>query len=157
MNQQTLTSVTQAPSAIFWFSTVAMSAFFVAAIGATMLLLKRSPTWSIGDALSEEADAQDARTPGQKPVLVASSSRTIALFGMIVLMGAVVGLSYFALWALFYGQSLDELTKLGPLFYGATALFAPYAVNQIRSAVAAVTSTRAMPSGGNAVGAARQS
>jgi hypothetical protein len=44
MNPQTLTSVTLAPSAIFWFSAVAMSAFFVAAIGATMLMLKRSST-----------------------------------------------------------------------------------------------------------------
>src|SRR5450432_2624690 len=132
---QTVTTITEAPSAIFWFSTVAMSAFFVAAIGATMLLLKRSPSWSIGDALSEEAASQGPPAPGQKPILIASSSRTIALFGLIVLMGAILGLSYFILWALFYGQSIAELTELGPLFYGAAALFAPYAVNQIRSAV----------------------
>ena len=73
------------------------------------------------DGLSTWAAARDAVVHG----------RTLT----IVLMGAVVGLSYFALWALFYGQSLDELTKVGPLLYGAAALFAPYAVNQIRSAV----------------------
>jgi hypothetical protein len=134
-----------------------MSAFFVAAIGATMFLLRRSSSWLVGDALSEEAAAQGAPAPGQKPILIASSSRTIALFGMIVLMGVVVGLSYFVLWALFYGQSLDELAKLGPLFCGAAALFAPYAVNQIRSAVTAVTGARATANGGSAVGAgARQ-
>ena len=135
MNLQTVTTLVQPPSAAFWFSTIAMSTFFVASTGATLLLLKRSPSWSIGDALSEEANSQATLAPGQKPILLSSASRTIAMFGLLVLMGTVVGLSYFVLWALFYGQSLAELTKLGPLFYGAAALFAPYAVNQIRSAV----------------------
>jgi hypothetical protein len=135
MNLHSVTTVVQPPSAAFWFSTVAMSTFFIASIGATLLLLKRSPSWSIGDALSEEANPQGALAPGQKPLLISSASRTIAMFGLLVLMGTVVGLAYFVLWALFYEQSLDELTKLGPLFYGAAALFAPYAVNQIRSAV----------------------
>ena len=69
----------------------------------------------------------------------AASQRAL---GLIVLMGAVVGLSYFVLWALFYERSLDELTKVGPLFYGAAALFAPYAVNQIRSAVTGLASVQ---------------
>ena len=78
------------------------------------------------DGLSTWAAARDAVVHG----------RTLT----IVLMGAVVGLSYFALWALFYGQSLDELTKVGPLLYGAAALFAPYAVNQIRGAISGLGS-----------------
>jgi hypothetical protein len=147
MNLQAVAAAAEAPGGIFWFSAVAMSTFFVVSIGATMLLLKRSPSWSIGEALSEQANPQAAPAAGQKPILVASSSRTIALFGMIVLMGAVVGLSYFVLWALFYGQPLDELAKLGPLFYGAAALFAPYAVNQIRSAVVGLgAAAQAQPS-----------
>jgi hypothetical protein len=85
--------------------------------------------------LSEEADPQAPVAPGQKPILLASASRTIALFGLLVLMGALVGVAYFVLWALFYGQPLDNLTNLAPVFYGAASLFAPYAVNQVRSAV----------------------
>jgi hypothetical protein len=88
----------------------------------------------------DEVDPQAPVAPGQKPILLASASRTIALFGLLVLMGALVGVAYFVLWALFYGQPLDNLTKLAPVFYGAASLFAPYAVNQIRSAVAGLGS-----------------
>jgi hypothetical protein len=135
MEKQNLVLSSIEPNAIFWFAVIAMSLFFVASLTAVTFLLKRCPAWSIGDALSEEADPQAPVAPGQKPILLASASRTIALFGLLVMMGALVGVAYFVLWALFYGQPLDNLTKLSPVFYGAASLFAPYAVNQVRSAV----------------------
>jgi hypothetical protein len=138
MNKQNLVINTVEPSAIFWFAVIAMTLFFVASLGAAAYLLWRSPGWSIGDALSEEADPQAPVAAGQKPILIASASRTIAMLGLLVMMGTVVGVAYFALFALFYERSLDNLTKLSPLFYGAAALFAPYAVNQIRGAVAGI-------------------
>jgi hypothetical protein len=135
MEKQSLALSAVEPNAIFWFAVIAMSLFFVASLTAVTFLLKRCPAWSIGDALSEEADPQAPVAPGQKPILLASASRTIALFGLLVMMGGLVGVAYFVLWALFYRQPLDNLTKLGPVFYSAAALFAPYAVNQVRSAV----------------------
>jgi hypothetical protein len=138
MNKQNWVINTVEPSAIFWFAIIAMTLFFVASLGAAAYLLWRSPGWSIGDALSEEADPQFPVAPGQKPILIASASRTIAMLGLLVMMGTVVGVAYFALFALFYERSLENLTKLSPLFYGAAALFAPYAANQIRAAVVGI-------------------
>jgi hypothetical protein len=145
MNPLNLVSSSTEPRMIFWFAATAMSLFFVASISATIVLLKRCPGWSIGDALSEEANPQGALAPGQKPLLIASASRIIALVGTLVLMGAVIGISYFVLWALFYEQSLDSLSKLGPLFYGAEALFAPYVVNQAREALTGFKRGSAVP------------
>jgi len=53
--------------------------------------------------LLEEASPQAVHAQGQKPILIASASRTIAMFGLLVLMGTVLGL-----WALFYGQGSEN-------------------------------------------------
>src|SRR5262245_54337784 len=83
------------PRGAFTLAAVAMTAFAVVTILGFLAALGRSPTWSIGDALSEEAGNQPMLPPGQKPIMVASVSRTIALFGLFVIMTGVFGIAYF--------------------------------------------------------------
>jgi len=75
--------------------------------------------------------------------MVASASRTIAMFGLFVVVGTTMGISFYILWALFYGQSLDALQKLTPFFFSSAAIFAPYAANQMKEAFASFATPKA--------------
>lgn len=131
---------------------IVMTLFGLVTLGGFLRTLKYSTTWMIGDALSEEAGNQPpVLPPGMKPIMVASASRTIALFGLFVIMTGVVGVAYYIVWALFYGRSLADLQKLMPFFYGSAALFAPYAVNQMKEAFTAGTAPAAQAQVGAAV------
>lgn len=123
-----------ASSSAFEFATVIMTLFAAAALIAFVRALSRSTTWSLGDALSEEAGNQPPLPPGTRPVMVASASRTIALFGLFMMMSTVLGIGYYIVWALFHGRDLNALEKMTPFFYGSAAIFAPYAVNQMKEA-----------------------
>lgn len=134
-NEATAAVLTSDPCVPYTIVTVLMTLFGLATVFGFLRTLKRSTTWFIGDALSEEAGNQPAvLPPGMKPVMVASASRTIAVFGLFVIMTGVVGVAYYIVWALFYCHALDDLQKITPFFYGAAALFAPYAVNQMKEA-----------------------
>jgi hypothetical protein len=121
--------------------------FVCAILGMTLFLLlavvflaklKKSDTWLLSDALSEEADGQTALAAGQKPVMVASASRLIAFIGLMSLLGVTVGVGYYVLWALFSGANLDRLDKVNSFITSSAIIFAPYAANQIKSAVASL-------------------
>lgn len=125
----------------FWawlFAVTVMTLFAATTMIAFLRSLSRSRTWSFGDVLSEEAGNQGTLPPGMKPVMVASSSRTIAVFGLFVVISGFFGIAYFIVWALFSGKPLDGLQEVMPFFYGSAALFAPYAVNQMKEAFTAV-------------------
>lgn len=61
---------------------------------------------------------------------VPSTSRLGAAVGTLVL--AVMGVGYYMLWSLFTQQSVN-LSSIGTYFLSGSALFAPYAFNQLSS------------------------
>lgn len=96
----------------------------------------------IDKALSEkrfvcEVDPQPSPTPnpppaGQKSDETPSTSRLGAAVGTLVLAVMALGVGYYMLWSLFTHQTVD-LTSIGTYFLSGSALFAPYAFNQLSS------------------------
>ena len=69
---------------------------------------------------------------GQKSDEVPSTSRLGAAVGTLVLTVMALGVGYYMLWAPFTQQSVD-LSTIGTYFLSGSALFAPYAFNQLSS------------------------
>lgn len=67
--------------------------------------------------------------------LPASYSRIAGAFGAVVLAAALYALANYIIWAAFYSPASikDVLDKTGNFFLAGSALFAPYAVNQLTS------------------------
>lgn len=116
----------------FWIMTAIMAfAFMFVALG-----LMRSRDWQLGDAVSEEAGNQPDPLPaGVKPIMVASSSRLIALMGLLSILGVFLGFGYYFLYSAFAGtvNRNDMKSVIYYLFSGAV-MFAPYLANQLQSA-----------------------
>jgi hypothetical protein len=107
-------------------------------------LSQPTTNWSLADALSEEADITVPDTSGmpytvngvvvKKTVLAASSSRLIALMGMIVILFIFLGFGAFMLWAFANNGTLPasagDVTRF---LVGGMTLFAPYVVNKFSS------------------------
>ena len=88
----------------------------------------------LDEAMSEKsmppAGDGDANT---KPGSVGSFSRLAGSFGTMALATAVIGVAYWLVYALFYEKSLSVLSETGWFFLSGSALFAPYAFNQLSS------------------------
>lgn len=83
----------------------------------------------IGDALTEKSGGV---TPPSEAPLPGSFSRIAGAFGMMGLSAAVIGMSYWLIYALFYdAASLTRLGDAGAYFLAGGALFTPYAVNRL--------------------------
>jgi len=128
---------------LVWIVIVLVLAFVLLALAWLRNAMTKS-TWSLADALSEEADVAYFTASGGpqtdsagKPVTVsemkASSSRLIALLGAIVILFLFLGFGAFVLYQ--YGTTGDmpDVTKILAFMSGGLALFAPYAVNKISS------------------------
>jgi hypothetical protein len=61
----------------------------------------------------------------------ASFSRVAGSIGAIVLAAFIGGVSYWILYGLFNGNDLAKLKEIGPFVLAGSALFAPYAFNQL--------------------------
>src|SRR5579859_133770 len=73
---------------VFWATFFMMTAILLFAFVFVTVGLLRSRDWYLGDALSEEADNQPNPLPvGQKPIMVASTSRLLALLGLLNILG----------------------------------------------------------------------
>ena len=122
---------------VFWTTFCIMTAILAFAFLFVALGLLRSGDWHLGDALSEEAGNQPNPLPaGTKPVMVASSSRLIALLGLLNILGVFLGFGYYFLYTAFAGttvQAADMKSVIYYLFSGAV-MFAPYLANQLRDA-----------------------
>jgi len=97
----------------------------------------RRPGWSLGDALSEQARSADDKPlvdSNSKPVLINSSSRLIAFIGLCGILALDLGIGTSIYWKLFLGQDIPNLEGVGWFLFGQASLFAPYIVNQVRSA-----------------------
>ena len=78
------------------------------------------------------AGAPAGATPS--PQLVGSSSRLIAAFGLMILAIMILGIGYGIMWSLFVKGQTPDLTGIGTYLLGGSALFAPYAFNQVKDA-----------------------
>ena len=88
--------------------------------------------WSLGEALSEESSVQP--TQGQVKTLP-STSRFIALFGLLGILTTVLGIGYATIWSLIlYQKPPEKLSEVRSFLLGAACLFAPYLANQLRAA-----------------------
>jgi len=112
----------------------------------TPLLIRKdvsNSTWSISDALSEEVEVtalkEDGKTPvideeSKKPllkkVMCASSSRLVALMGMIVIVMMFVGFGTFSLYKFAIGEELKDIDNVKDFLFAGLTLFAPYIVNK---------------------------
>ncbi len=88
--------------------------------------------WSFGDALSEESVYQPKEITKKSDVITfASTSRLIALLGLIGILGVVVGVGYSIMWNLYIYGTVPDLREVRSFLLGAATLFAPYLANQI--------------------------
>lgn len=119
----------------------------MAALVAINAALGRTKTWSLSDALSEESDlpVKDAQgnivmnagppqAPVLAPVMVASTSRLIALYGMFAILLLYLGVGVFVIYDVGTGQGLpQDLGKVETFLASGLTLFAPYVVNKFAS------------------------
>jgi hypothetical protein len=84
---------------------------------------------------SSAAVAGNAPPEDVVDALPASYSRVAGAFGAIVLAAALYGLANYLVWAAFYqpDKISNVLEETGTFFLAGSALFAPYAVNQLTS------------------------
>jgi len=96
---------------------------------------QKAGQWSFGDALSEESTYQPKDIRKKSDVIIfASTSRLIALIGLMGILGIVVGVGYSIMWSLFIHGTVPDLSGVRSFLYGAATLFAPYLANQLSSA-----------------------
>jgi hypothetical protein len=153
---QTLTTPTLwVPPATWLLYFIPLLALFgaVVAICVIRAALKQSSGWSLADALSEEVDlpvyteVTDAAGhttrslqlgPDGQALLAtqmrASSSRVIALMGMVAILFLFIGFGALALFSLgSTGQVPDSLERVVNFLVSGMTLFAPYVVNKFAS------------------------
>ena len=88
--------------------------------------------WSLADALSEESAYQPKEIMKKEDViLLASTSRLIALLGLLGILTTVLGIGYSIMWNLFIFGTVPDLTMVRSFLFGSACLFAPYLANQI--------------------------
>lgn len=146
------------------FSLPGAIAFLLTAIGVSYLLyrllkfmlvdVKTSQDkgqWSLGDALSEESAYQPKEIKQKSDIITfASTSRLIALIGLMGILAIVIGFGYSIMWNLYVYGTVPDLSEVRSFLYGSACLFAPYLANQISSAFTPSAKTK----GGDAPGVA---
>ncbi len=144
--------LTFVPELTLWF----VLAMFVIGVGVPIRKLSRDASgWSLTDALSEKnpspapvavVQAAVAVVPGGDAPAVAppvdpgssaSASRLVAFLGTIAILAMFMGFGLYAIWAAFNGRAAEARDTLKAmssyLLYG-SAMYAPYAFNQIKAA-----------------------
>jgi hypothetical protein len=108
--------------------------------------LNKPPSWSLAEALSEEADTTVPDANGipfvvngvvvKKTELSASSSRLIAFVGAIAILFLFLGFGIFVLWGFAMTGNMPASTgSITTFLAGGSTLFAPYVVNKLSSLV----------------------
>jgi hypothetical protein len=129
-----------APPVALWITWGVMTLVLGGGFFALVFGLLRSEGWSLGEALSEEAGGAKPETAGAKAPMVASSSRLIALFGLLAILTVIIGLGYYLIWSLFVSPGkVPDLTGVSRFLYAMALIFAPYLANQIREAFSSLT------------------
>ncbi len=136
------------PNTLFLYGVPAV-VFFAVLISVFLINKALSSTkWSLADALSEEVEITlfegegDARKPvydkEDRPRKVvdmkASTSRVIALMGMMAILMLFLGFGAFSLYSFgATGSMPDSIDRVVQLLLAGLTLFAPYVVNQFSS------------------------
>lgn len=97
-------------------------------------------TWSLAQALSEEVEFNTTDATGAKKtetLLVASTSRVIALFGLIALLVLFMGFGAIAMWYFATSAKMPDFSGILNYFYAGAGLFVPYGLNQFKEAFTA--------------------
>jgi hypothetical protein len=88
--------------------------------------------WSLKEALSEKPLVHPREG---EPKLLPSTSRFIALFGLLAIVTTILGIGYAIIWnLLIYHKPPDSLSEIQSFLLAAASLFAPYIANQLRAA-----------------------
>lgn len=120
---------------IFWTMNVVAAALFALLVGGLIVAAVSKNGWSLGDALSEESSVQPqpSEIKGRNQVvMVASSSRIIAVFGLSAILALVLGVGYAIVWNLVVCGASPDLTPIKAFLIGMATIFAPYLANQLR-------------------------
>lgn len=122
---------------IVWVMNGALLVFFVPLIlGLIAASFQRKNRWSLGDALAEESSCQPAEIHSRDDVvMVASSSRIIAVFGLFGILAIVIGVGYSIIWNLTVCRAAPDLSGIRIFLVGMAAVFAPYLANQLRETI----------------------
>jgi hypothetical protein len=120
---------------VFWWVFRLITALLLSMFVVIFVCLFRSK-WSLAEALSEESSVQPPATTQKGEVkTLASTSRLIALFGLMGILTIVLGVGYTIIWnLLLYQKPPDNLSEIRSFLLGASCLFAPYLANQLRAA-----------------------
>ncbi|MCK4125514.1 hypothetical protein HFK83_24500 [Ralstonia pseudosolanacearum] len=126
---------TEARDMLGWLpaaTVIFVALFFVLGVFSTVRALKRDQNWGLADTLSEKSGTPTATTATPP---TGSTSRVIAFLGLIGMLSMFVGIGFYLLWALFNGKQdlAHQLDIAGHYLLYGSALFAPYAFNQIKS------------------------
>lgn len=129
-------SATEAHDMLGWLpaaTVIFVALFFGVGVFSTVGALKRDPNWRLADTLSEKSGTPAGSSGASS---TGSTSRVIAFLGLIGMLSMFVGIGFYLLWALFNGKQdlLHQLDTAGHYLLYGSALFAPYAFNQIKSA-----------------------
>ena len=111
-------------------------ALFVLVTLIVLSALKKAPKWRLGEALSEQAHGTDDKPliVNDEPKLISSSSRLIGLIGLSAILAINLGVAAMIFWGYFICKEIPDLSNIGWYLFGQAAIFAPYIVNQARSA-----------------------
>ena len=124
----------KAASKVFWWvfaSTGSLLLLLLLAVGAGLVWGK----WSLREALSEKPSVR-SREAAAPPL--PSTSRFIALIGLLGILTILLGVVYAIIWnLLLYHKPPDSLSEINSFMLGAASLFAPYIANQLRAAFGA--------------------
>ena len=98
----------------------------------TIIELARQKKGS-GHSILQEAVSEKSVQIDEQSGKIGSFSRVAGAFGALALAVAVIGISYWLVYALFYAEDIAVLKQAGWFFLSGSALFAPYAFNQLSS------------------------
>lgn len=119
-------------NATYWLSIAAMSFILIWGLRLLSQVLKTTPEdksyGRLASALTEKSD--DTPDAGFAPT---SFSRVSGFIGSLALAAAFVGLGYWVLYELFFEHKLAQLKDLLVYALAGSALYAPYAFNQLAS------------------------
>ncbi|SNX59294.1 hypothetical protein SAMN06296273_0734 [Nitrosomonas ureae] len=130
-----------------WFIYVVISVIFMGSLISVALIRSAlsNSKWSLADALSEEAKVTSLEADGNggfkprldangNPVMItelrASSSRMIALVGMMVILLMFLGFGIFAVYSFSRTGKMPNTENIVNFLVAGLTLFAPYLVNQ---------------------------
>lgn len=128
-------AVTPLPRSLTYLIMISMTLAWTCAFGLVSKALHKGQ-WSLGRALEEEVDLPTGTPPpatGVMPLMIASSSRLIALLGTIIIGTFFIAIGYYVVWQLCNGQPIQDALNAWRYFMVGATLFIPYSFNKISS------------------------